>query len=130
MEKPMTRRIARTVALTILVVAVALAALAASRSAQAAKSGGKLTIVAYSTPGQAFGKLIPAFQATPAGNGVSFNQSYAASEQQSKAVDAGLPADVVNFSIQPDMDRLVRDGLVDASWKANKYKGIIARSVV
>ena len=126
----MSKRIARSVALAVLVLTVAIAALAATRTAQAAKSGGQLTIVAYSAPGQAFGKLITAFQATPAGSGVSFKQSYAASEQQSKAVDAGLPADVVNFSIQPDMARLVRDGLVDASWSANKYKGIIARSVV
>src|SRR4051794_10208290 len=131
MEKPMPRRIARIASFTVLALAVAIAALAASRSAQAAKhSGGKLTIVAYSTPGQAFGKLITAFQATPAGKDVSFSQSYAASEQQSKAVDQGLPADVVNFSIQPDLDRLVRDGLVDSSWNKNKYKGIVARSVV
>src|SRR5436189_129476 len=62
MEKPMPRRIARIAriaAFAVLALAVAIAALAASRSAQAAKhGGGKLTIVAYSTPGQAFGKLI------------------------------------------------------------------------
>src|SRR3954449_5272254 len=131
MEKPMPQRIARTAALGILALAVAIAALAASRSASAAKhSGGKLTIVAYSTPGAAYAKLIPAFQATPAGKDVSFSQSYAGSEQQSKAVDQGLPADVVNFSLEPDMNRLVRDGLVAPTWKSNKYKGIVARSVV
>jgi sulfate transport system substrate-binding protein len=131
MEKPMPQRIARTAALAVLALAVAIAALAASRSAQAAKtSGGKLTIVAYSTPGAAYAKLIPAFQATPAGKDVTFTQSYAGSEQQSKAVDQGLPADVVNFSIEPDMSRLVRDGLLSPSWKNNKYKGIVSRSVV
>jgi len=127
----MPQRIARTAAFTVLALAVAIAALAASRSASAAKhSGGKLTIVAYSTPGAAYAKLIPAFQATPAGKDVSFSQSYAGSEQQSKAVDQGLPADVVNFSIEPDMSRLVRDGLLSSSWKNNKYKGIVSRSVV
>jgi sulfate transport system substrate-binding protein len=130
MEKPMTQRIARSLALAALALAAIVAALAGSHSAAAAKQGGKLTLVAYSTPGPAYAKLIAAFQATPAGKDVSFSQSYGASEQQSKAVDQGLGADVVNFSIQPDLDRLVRDGLVDASWKAGKYKGIVSRSVV
>ena len=44
---------------------------------------------------------------------VKFSNSFAASEVQSKAVAAGLPADVVNFSIDTDMDRLVQGGLVD-----------------
>src|SRR3954463_2097315 len=129
MEKPMPRRIARIASFTVLALAVAIAALAASRSASAAKhSGGKLTIVAYSAPGAAYAKLIPAFQATAAGKDVSFSQSYAASEQQSKAVDQGLPADVVNFSLEPDVARLVRDGLVTPDWKSNKHRGIVARS--
>ena len=36
---------------------------------------------------------------------MKFTTSFAASEVQSKAVAAGLPADVVNFSISTDMDR-------------------------
>src|SRR3954467_1294674 len=130
MEKPMTHRIARTAALVALGLALLTAALAGTHTASAARNGTKLTLVAYSAPGAAYAKLITAFQATPAGKDVTFSQSYAASEQQSKAVDQGLPADVVNFSIQPDLDRLVRDGLVDSSWNKNKYKGIVARSVV
>jgi sulfate transport system substrate-binding protein len=126
----MSPRIARSAAVISLVATLVVAALAGSHTAGAAKKSVKLTLVAYSAPGAAYAKLIPAFQATPAGKDVSFSQSYAASEQQSKAVDAGLNADVVNFSIEPDMNRLVRDGLVDASWKNNKYKGIVARSVV
>ncbi len=49
---------------------------------------------------------------------------------QSKAIAAGLPADVVNFSIATDMDRLVQAGLVDESWASNPYHGIVSRSVV
>jgi ABC-type sulfate transport system substrate-binding protein len=84
-------------------------------------SGGKLTLVAYSTPEEAYRELIPAFNKTPEGRGVSFSQSYAASGEQSRAVEGGLPADVVEFSLEPDMTRLVDADLVDKGWKANQY---------
>jgi sulfate transport system substrate-binding protein len=49
---------------------------------------------------------------------------------QSKAVAAGLPADVVNFSISTDMDRLVQTGQVAKGWDANAYHGVVSKSVV
>jgi len=93
-------------------------------------SGGKLTLVAYSTPEEAYKALIPAFNKTPDGEGVSFSQSYAASGEQSRAVEGGLPADVVEFSLEPDMTRLVDANLVDKSWNQNEYKGMVTNSVV
>jgi sulfate transport system substrate-binding protein len=45
-------------------------------------------------------------------------------------VAAGLPADVVNFSITTDVDRLVQAHLVDKNWAANRYQGIVSKSVV
>jgi sulfate/thiosulfate-binding protein len=93
-------------------------------------SGGKLTLVAYSTPEEAYKELIPAFNKTPEGKGVSFSQSYAASGEQSRAVEGGLPADVVEFSLEPDMTRLVDANLVDKSWNQNEYKGNVTNSVV
>jgi sulfate transport system substrate-binding protein len=93
-------------------------------------SGGKLTLVAYSTPEEAYKELIPAFNETPEGKGVSFSQSYAASGEQSRAVEGGLPADVVEFSLEPDMTRLVDASLVDKSWNQNEYKGNVTNSVV
>ena len=93
-------------------------------------SGGKLTLVAYSTPEEAYKELIPAFNKTPEGKGVGFSQSYAASGEQSRAVEGGLPADVVEFSLEPDMTRLVDADLVDKSWNQNQYKGIVTDSVV
>ena len=93
-------------------------------------SGGKLTLVAYSTPEEAYRELIPAFNKTPEGDGVGFDQSYAASGEQSRAVEGGLPADVVEFSLEPDITRLVDAGLVDKSWNQNAYKGMVAESVV
>jgi sulfate/thiosulfate transport system substrate-binding protein len=92
--------------------------------------GGKLTLVAYSTPEEAYKELIPAFNKTPEGKGVGFDQSYASSGEQSRAVEGGLPADVVEFSLEPDMTRLVDAGLVEKGWNQNEYKGMVTDSVV
>jgi sulfate/thiosulfate-binding protein len=96
-------------------------------------SGGgsdKLTLVAYSTPREAYGQLIPEFQKTDAGKGVGFTQSYGASGDQSRAVQNGLAADVVAFSLEPDMVKLVDAGLVARDWNADQHKGMITNSVV
>jgi sulfate/thiosulfate transport system substrate-binding protein len=92
--------------------------------------GGNLTLVAYSTPEEAYRELIPAFNKSPEGEGVGFDQSYASSGEQSRAVEGGLPADVVEFSLEPDITRLVDAGLVDADWNQNEYKGMVTDSVV
>jgi sulfate transport system substrate-binding protein len=115
------------IALALAVLAVALPAAGA---APAATRGGSVDLVAYSTPREAFAKIIPAFQQTAAGRDVQFTQSYGGSEEQARAVIAGQPADVVDFSLQPDMDKLVGAGLVAKNWNANKYKGFVTRSVV
>jgi sulfate/thiosulfate transport system substrate-binding protein len=90
----------------------------------------KLSLVAYSTPREAYGKLIPAFQKTAAGKDVSFSQSYGSSGEQSRALAAGLPADVVALSLEPDMTSLVQKGLVPRNWNKNTHKGMVTRSVV
>ena len=92
--------------------------------------GRKITLVAYSTPKEAYEALIPAFQKTAAGKGVSFEQSYGASGEQSRAVEAGLPASIVAFSLEPDITRLVDAGIVAKDWNANQYKGMVTDSVV
>jgi sulfate transport system substrate-binding protein len=96
----------------------------------ASAAGGNLTLVAYSTPKPAYAALITAFKATAAGSGANFSQSYGPSGTQATAVVNGLPADVVNFSLQPDMDKLVKAGLVKASWDKNKTKGMVTDSIV
>jgi sulfate/thiosulfate-binding protein len=93
-------------------------------------SGAQLTLVAYSTPKEAYEELIPAFQKTPEGGGVSFDQSYASSGEQSRAVEAGLPASVVAFSLAPDITRLVDAGIVAEDWNSDQYKGMVTNSVV
>jgi sulfate transport system substrate-binding protein len=116
-------------ALALLALLVLEAAGAASAAPQAKKDT-SLALAAYSIPTTVFPKLESAFSATAAGNGVRFSNSFAASEVQSKAVAAGLPADVVNFSISTDVDRLVSAKLVDRSWASNRYHGIVSKSVV
>jgi sulfate/thiosulfate-binding protein len=62
--------------------------------------------------------------------GVSFDQSYAASGEQSRAVESGLPADVVAFSLEPDITRLVEADLVSPDWAKDEHKGMVSNSVV
>jgi sulfate transport system substrate-binding protein len=81
-------------------------------------------------PKVGFDKVIPAFDQTPEGKGITFSQSYGASGDQSRKVESGLPTDVVNFSVEPDVTRLVKAGLVDESWNQNEHKGIPFGSVV
>ncbi len=90
----------------------------------------KLALVGYSTPKRAYDALIPVWETTAQGKGVSFSQSFGPSGAQSRAVDSGQPADVVAFSTGPDMTRLVKDGIVASNWDANPYKGIVNDSVV
>ena len=76
------------------------------------KGSKQLSLVAYSTPQVVYDEIIPDFQKTGDGEGVGFKTSFGASGEQSRAVEAGLKADVVSFSIEPDMTRLVDAGLV------------------
>ena len=99
-------------------------------AATAATSSTNLTLVAYSTPKDAYSKIIPAFQSTGAGHDVSFTQSYGPSADQSRSVLNGLPADVVAFSLASDMTRLIKPGLVAANWNKDAYRGMVTDSVV
>jgi sulfate/thiosulfate transport system substrate-binding protein len=90
----------------------------------------KLSLVAYSTPQVVYDEVIPKFRATQAGKGTSFSESFGASGDQSRAVEAGLKADVVAFSLEPDMTRLVDAGLVAKDWAQTPTKGLVSRSVV
>jgi len=92
--------------------------------------GGKLTLVAYSTPREVYAQLTEDFAKTPAGEGFSFDESYGSSGEQSRAVASGLPADIVAFSLEPDVTRLVRDGFIGPDWVEDQYKGMVTESVV
>lgn len=100
--------------------------LAACGSSGGSGSGGgkvELSLVAYSTPKAAYTDIIKAFQKTPQGKNITFTQSYGASGDQSRAVESGLKADVVAFSLEPDVTRLVKDKLVSRTGTRPRPRG-------
>jgi sulfate transport system substrate-binding protein len=123
-------RIVAAGGLVLTVVALAAACGGGSGSTAGAAPKQKINLVAYSTPETSYAKLIPAFNATSAGKGVTFTQSYGASGDQSRAVAAGQAADVVHFALEPDIARLVDAKLVSPNWDQGQYKGIVANTMV
>lgn len=91
---------------------------------------GTISLVAYSTPQVVYDEIIPAFQKTAAGKGIGVKTSFGASGDQSRAVEAGLSADVVSFSIEPDVQRLVDADIVDPDWADTPSKGLVTTSLV
>ncbi|WP_144206059.1 sulfate ABC transporter substrate-binding protein [Mycobacterium tilburgii] len=89
-----------------------------------------ITLVAYSVPEPGWSKVIPAFNASDVGNGIQVITSYGASGDQSRGVADGKPADVVNFSVEPDITRLLKAGKVSKDWNTDATKGIPFGSVV
>jgi sulfate/thiosulfate transport system substrate-binding protein len=123
----------RIATLLTLLAAVPVVAACGSDSGSASASGsggGKISLVAYSTPKEAYAALIPAFNKTPAGKDVSFTQSFGPSGDQARAVESGLPADVVALSLAPDVDKLVKAGKVADGWANDSAKGFVTNSVV
>jgi len=124
----MTRKLAGAAALAVLALG-GCGGSSSEGSAPTGAEGGNVRLVAYSTPREAYKKLIESYRAG-SGPGVSFDQSYGASGEQSRAVEAGLRADVVAFSLEPDMTRLVEAGVVAQDWNAGEHKGMVTDSVV
>ena len=122
----------KTRLLTALALIAAIPAIAACGSSSSASTngGGHLNLVAYSTPKEAYAALIPAFNKTAAGKGVGFTQSFGPSGDQERAVEAGLPADVVALSLAPDIQKLVKAGKVAPGWNQDADHGFVTNSVV
>jgi sulfate transport system substrate-binding protein len=105
--------------------------LAACGGTDDARGGGDdLTLVAYSTPQEAYEEIIPAFNETPAGEGVGFEQSYGSSGDQANAIISGLDADIAALSLEPDITKLVDEDLVAPDWSQDQYDGFVTNSVV
>jgi sulfate/thiosulfate transport system substrate-binding protein len=120
--------------LLVSIVALTLASLilGACGGGSASESGGsdEISLVAYSTPREAYEELTARFSETPAGEGVSFAESYGSSGEQARSVIAGLDADVVALSLAPDLDRIVEAGLVSPEWTSKPHGGMVTNSVV
>ena len=136
----MFRRIIHSsVILAALIVLAACAAPAATPAKEAAPatagSPSALTLIlgAYTTPREAYGKLIPIFKAQwqqEKGQAVTFEESYLGSGAQSRAIVEGFEADVTALSLEADVTRIAQAGLITHDWKNNPTKGIVSTSVV
>lgn len=129
----MTRRLFHVLpASFVLAASLALAACGGTseESSSASGGGGSLSLVAYSTPQEAYEEVVPAFATTEQGAGTKVKQSYGNSGDQAKAVIAGLPADVVALSLEPDVTKLVDEKLVAPDWNQTPTKGFVTNSVV
>lgn len=89
-----------------------------------------ISIIGFAVPEAANKAIAAEFQKTDAGQGVTFQTSYGASGDQSRAVVAGLKADYVHLSVASDVTRLVDAGLVDEDWDQGENKGVVSASVV
>jgi sulfate/thiosulfate transport system substrate-binding protein len=92
--------------------------------------GGEISIVGFAVPEAANKAIAAEFQKTPEGENATFQTSYGASGDQSRAVVAGLEADYVHFSVTSDVTRLVDEGLVAEDWDQGPNEGIVSSSIV
>jgi len=127
----------RSTAVAALAVAASLALTACSKptstvNADITPDGPPVTLnlVGYAVPEAAHTAVAAEWAKTSAGVNVTFKTSYGASGDQSRAVVNGLAADIVHFSVESDVTRLVDAGLVAPTWKDNPTKGILSSSVV
>jgi sulfate/thiosulfate transport system substrate-binding protein len=124
-------KIAPLLALFAGLIAMAVGGCGGGEDSATGASGGKLDVVGYSTPEAVYEEALePGFEATPEGADVSFSNSFGASGDQSRAVEAGQPASVVHFAQGGDMLRVVESGQVAPDWDQSKYDGIAQDSVV
>ena len=117
-------------AVLVAATALALTGCVGGAAAPAGGSGTVLHLVGFAVPAEANKAIQAKWSETEDGKGVTWEQSYGASGDQSRAVVNGLKADYVNFSLEGDVTRLVDAGLVAEDWKSGPTKGIVSDSVV
>lgn len=99
----------------------------------AAAGAQSLTLGAYTTPREAYGKaILPAFkqQQQQAGKTVDFRESYLGSGAQARAIVSGFEADVAALSLEPDVEKIKQAGLIKHDYKAGEFGGMVSRSIV
>jgi sulfate/thiosulfate transport system substrate-binding protein len=133
-----SRRIAKYAALAG---ALALTSAACGDAQQTSASGEcqmpetpTITLAAYSTPREVYGKIIPAFQekwkAEHHDQTVIFQESYGGSTSQSQNVINGFEADIVALSLAPDVDVIEDAGLITHDWTDAPDDGMVSTSLV
>src|SRR5438034_4576862 len=93
-----------------------------------------ITLAAYSTVYDTYGKLISAFQdkwkTDHNGQSVIFQTSFGGSTTQAQNVANGFGADVVALSLAPDVDIIQKAGLITHDWHQDTDGGIVSTTVV
>ena len=79
-----------------------------------------VNVVGYSVAGLGIRALEAAFQGTPAGANVTFNNTFGASDTMTTNVANGQAADFVNLSYSPNLTTLVGAGKVPANWASQE----------
>jgi sulfate transport system substrate-binding protein len=128
----MTRTTLKWIGAAALSVTLLASTTACSDPASGSSGGDKqeVSVVGFSILKTANQDLVTDFQKTNAGQDVEFKESYGASGDQARAVIAGLKADEVHLSLEPDMTKLTDEGIVAEDWKSGENKGILTQSVV
>jgi len=93
----------------------------------------KITLGAYTTPREAYREIIPLFQTKwkeQTGQTVVFEESYLGSGAQSRAIVEGFEADIAALSLEADITRIQRAGLITHDWKDKPYGGMVSTSIV
>lgn len=102
-------------------------------SAQASGKAANLVLGAYTTPREAYGKIIPLFKEDwkkKTGQEVNFEESYLGSGAQSRAIAEGFEADVAALSLEADIIRLEKASLITHNWREVGAKGMVSTSIV
>jgi sulfate/thiosulfate-binding protein len=104
-------------------------------AAESSVQDGDVTLVigAYSVVKDAFGDILPEFQAywlEKTGQKVSFQESYEASGTQARAIAGGFEADVAIMAMEGDLDKIANAGFITEDWKKQSNGGVITNSIV
>lgn len=90
-----------------------------------------ITFVGFAVPREAYRELFPIFQEqweAETGQRVEFEESYAASGAQARAIAGGFEADVAALSLEGHINIIEEAGLITHDWKA-EYNGTISTSI-
>lgn len=98
-------------------------------------AGGPTTLIlgAYTTPREAYGKLIPLFKERwkqQTGQEIAFQESYLGSGAQARAIVEGFEADIAALSLEADINNIAKAGLIKHDWHATPTKGMVSDSIV
>ncbi|MBB6730995.1 sulfate ABC transporter substrate-binding protein [Cohnella zeiphila] len=109
----------------------------AGQASPGSAGGGKgsvtLVIGAYSVAKDALQEIMPEFREEwkqKTGQDVKFQESYDASGTQARAIAGGFEADVAVLSMEGDIDKVEKAGLIKNDWRSGPDGGMITRSIV